>query len=431
MAVGSFSAALSGLNANAAKMNVIGNNLANINTVGFKTSSMNFQDLMSQIVSGSSGSPLQIGLGVTVGSVTPVFSQGAIENSRIATNVAIQGAGFFVVSGPAGLFYTRAGNFGIDDAGNLVTSDGYRVQGWTTVDPQTGQIVSSAQMNDIRIPPGVLRPPAGTTEFSTATNLDARAATGTVFATGLQVYDSLGESHALTVTYTKTGPSTWNYKVEANGADVVGGTPGTPYQVASGSVGFDANGQLASFTIAAPGTGGGAAPNIADAVLATPAWSNGAPASTLTWNLVDQNGAASLTGFAATSATSTITQNGNAAGTIDNIAIGSDGTILADSGGGQTIAVGQLALATFNNPQGLVHKGYTRYGESQASGLPIVGVAGTGGRGTLVGSALEQSNVDIAEEFTQMILAQRGYQANARTITASDELLAETLNLKR
>ena len=171
-------------------------------------------------------------------------------------------------------------------------------------------------------------------------------------------------------------------------------------------------------------------PNM-DVTFTTPTWTNGAAASSLTWDLTDANNAQSLTGFAAESATSSISQNGSAAGMIDNITILPDGTIQATFGAGQTVAVGQLAMASFNNPKGLVKLGSNRYGESASAGIPNVGVAGTGGRGSLIGSSLEQSNVDIAQEFTQMILAQRGYQANSKSITVADELLVDTLNLKR
>jgi flagellar hook protein FlgE len=422
MAVGSFSAGLSGLNANSVYLSVIGNNLANINTVGFKSSSVTFMDLVSQNAGGSSGNPMQVGLGVVTGSISPVFSQGAIENTREATNVAIQGNGLFVVRGDAGNAYTRAGNFSFNADGKLVTPDGYFVQGYTATDPVTGAIVTTGTPTDIAVPPGVLRAPAATNTFSTLTNLDAGAATGTTFTTSVRIYDALGESHVATLTYTKQAAAgAWNYTVTVPGDEIQGGTAGTPFQVGTGSVGFDANGKLTTVNGAAP----------ADVVINTPAWTNGAAPSAWTWDIMDANNQPSLTGFASPSATSSISQNGSAAGMIDNISITGDGTILATFGAGQTVAVGQLALASFNNPKGLVKMGSNRYGESQAAGIPNVGVAGTGGRGTLIGSALEQSNVDIATEFTQMILAQRGYQANSKTITVSDEILVDTLALKR
>lgn len=432
MAVGSFSAGLSGLNANAAYLSVIGNNLANINTIGFKASSVTFMDLVSQTVGGSSLNPMQVGLGVVTGSISPVFSQGSIESTREATNVAIQGNGFFLVAGDNGTAYTRAGNFSFDSNGTLVSPDGYRALGWTATDA-AGNILTTGQPGEITVPPGVLRQPVATTTFQAVTNLDADAAAGSTFTTSVQVYDALGASHLTTITYTNTGAGAWNWAQTVDGADVAGGTAGTPFTLASGTVAFDATGQLSTTTATAPATGGGALPGDVDmdVTYTTPAWTNGAAASTLTWDLTDANDVSSLTGFAAASATSSIRQNGFAAGMIDNIAILKDGTIQATFGAGQTVSVGKLALASFNNPKGLVKLGSNRYGESQAAGIPNVGTAGTGGRGTLIGSALEQSNVDIAQEFTQMILAQRGYQANSKTITVSDELLVDTLSLKR
>ena len=431
MAVGSFSAGLSGLNANGQYLAVIGNNLANINTIGFKSSSVTFMDLVSQTVGGSSANPMQVGLGVVTGSISPVFSQGAIENTREATNVAIQGNGFFVVRGDNGVSYTRAGNFSLNSDGTLVTPDGFKVQGYTATDPITGQIITTSQPTDIVVPPGVLRQPVPTSAFRTLSNLDVNAPVGTTFNTPVQIYDAVGASHVMTVTYTRTATG-WDFEITVDGSEVAQTPPPvTPYVLAAGSLTFDGLGQIASVTPTAPATGGGTAPAVTDLNFTTPAWTTGAQASPITWDIVDANGVVSLTGYASPSATSSKSQNGAAAGMIDSISISADGSIVATFGAGQTVSVGQLALAQFNNPKGLVKLGSNRYGESQAAGIPNVGVAGTGGRGTLIGSALEQSNVDIAQEFTQMILAQRGYQANSKTITVSDELLMDTLNLKR
>jgi flagellar hook protein FlgE len=367
---------------------------------------------------------------VVTGSISPVFSQGAIESTREATNVAIQGTGFFVVQGDNGNAYTRAGNFSFDSNGVLVSPDGFRVQGWTATDAN-GAIVTTGQPGDITVPPGVLRQPVATATIGTVTNLNASAQVGDAFTTSVQIYDALGQSHLTTITYTNTGPGAWTWATTVEGGDVTGGTAGTPFTLASGTCTFDASGNLSATTIAAPGTGGGAAPAAMDVSFTTPAWTNGAAANTINWDITDDNNTNSLTGFSAASATSSVRQNGSAAGMIDNITILKDGTIQATFGAGQTVAVGQLALASFNNPKGLVKLGSNKFGESQSAGIPNIGTAGTGGRGTLIGSALEQSNVDIATEFTQMILAQRGYQANAKTITVSDELLQDTLALKR
>ena len=209
------------------------------------------------------------------------------------------------------------------------------------------------------------------------------------------------------------------------GEDLAGGTAGTPT--------CDSRGAASQSRSTPPGklaTIGGGAP--ADQTFTIPAaWTNGAAASILTWDVVDTSNAATLTGYSAPSATSSSTQNGTAASAIKEISIDKTGTIVATSESGQTFAIGKIALANFNNPKGLVKIGSNKYGESQAAGIANVGTAGTGGRGTLIGSAIEQSNVDIATEFTQMILAQRGYQANAKTITVSDEILVDTLQLKR
>jgi flagellar hook protein FlgE len=419
MAVGSFSAGLSGLNANATYLSVIGNNLANINTIGYKTSAVSFADLVSQTVGGTSINPMQVGLGVVTGSISPVFSQGAIENTREATNVAIQGGGFFVVRGESGNAYTRAGNFSFNADGELVTPDGWRVQGYTQLDPATGEVVTTGGMSDIIVPPGVLRDPVATTSVRTNINLDAGVAvTGAVnFSTPIKIIDALGESHVITVDFQKTGPGAWTYTATVPQADVNGGTG--LFQLSTGTLTFDGTGTLTN--------------PAADITFTSPAaWGNGATGSNITWDITPPpSDKPSITSFSSKSETSLLTQNGSEAGQISNISVDGEGKIIATFGAGQTVAVGQLALANFNNPKGLVKLGANRYGESQAAGIPNVGTAGTGGRGTLIGSAIEQSNVDIATEFTQMILAQRGYQANSRTITVSDEVLVETLQLKR
>jgi flagellar hook protein FlgE len=417
-----FSTSLSGLFANQQKLNVIGNNLANINTIAFKASSVHFQDLVSQNVAGASSNPMQVGLGVTTGAITPNFVQGGVESTGVSTHVAIQGRGFFVVgSGINDRSFTRAGDFSFDAAGRLVTSDGLPVQGYTAIDPLTGNIITTGEPSDIIVSPGILREPGATTLFGTVSNLDARASVGDSFTASVQIYDALGQVHVGTITYTNTGPGAWDYDISVPGEDVAGGTAGTPSSIATGTVTFDANGRLAQVNGAAA----------ADVVVTSPAWANGAAATNFTWDLVDANGVGTLTGYATTSATSSITQNGYAAGAINPISIDPDGNLIATIGAGRTIIIATLAMASFNNPQGLYKLGSNRFGETEASGIPNIGVANTGGRGTVFGAALEQSNVDIAQEFTQMILAQRGYQANSRSITVADELLVETLNLKR
>ena len=428
MSMGSFSAGLAGLNANQQKLSAIGNNLSNMNTIGFKSSTVQFADLVSQTVGGTSQNPMQVGQGVSTGSVSLNFSQGGIENTGVATNVAIQGNGFFMVGSAnaqpnvaSARFYTRAGDFGFSANGTLVTSGGDPVLGYTQTDPVTGAIVSTGQPSSITIPPGVLHPPVATTSFATATNLETSTPVGGTFGTSVQMYDALGVPHVASVTFTNTASGAWDYSITVPGADVTGGTAGTPFQVATGSLGFNANGRLATVD-------GAAAANV---TVTSPTWLNGAAATDFTWALLDQSGTATVTGFSSPSATTSVTQNGSAAGSVDSISINSSGELVASFGAGRSVKVAQLALASFNNSQGLSKQGSNLYGETEVSGMATVGVAGSGGRGALIGGSLEQSNVDIAQEFTQMILAQRGYQANSKSITVSDELMVETLNLKR
>jgi flagellar hook protein FlgE len=432
MGIGTFSAGLSGLNAHATYLGVIGNNLANLNTVGFKASTVNFVDLVSQAGAATSANPAQIGLGVVTGAISPVFAQGAAEISGQSTHAAILGNGFFVIGGDSP-GYTRDGTFGFDKNGRLVAADGSPVMGWTQLDASRQSVLTGGPLSEIVVPPGVLRPAVPTTLFQTMTNLDASAATGATFLTSVQVYDALGAAHSVTVNYTKTGTQTWDYGLSVDGADVAGGTAGARVSLGGGSIAFDGTGALTLVTAGAGASGGGSLPGDADfdVMFTTPAWASGAAGSTITWDITGQDGSGTLTGYGTASATASKTQNGSPAGTLDSVFVLSDGTVQAALGPDQSVILGKIALANFNNPQGLVKLGGNRYAQSEASGLANVGEAGTGGRGTLMGGALEQSTVDIAQEFTHMILAQRGYQANAKTITVADEMAAEVMNMLR
>src|SRR5262245_59934022 len=262
MAVGSFSAGLSGLNANSQALSVIGNNLSNINTVGFKASRVNFSDLVSQNVGAASDNPAQVGLGVGLGSISPIFKQGAIESTNEATNVAIQGNGFFVLDGPNGRSYTRAGAFSFDNSGNLVSPDGQFVQGFTGVDPATGKIDATGSPANITVAPGQLRPATPTSQFTATTNLNAADPTNATWATPVQIYDSLGTAHVLTMSFEKSGAGAWTYELTAPGAEVTGGTAGTPFVIDSGTLTFGSDGKLSQVDGAAP----------ANVTFTTPTW---------------------------------------------------------------------------------------------------------------------------------------------------------------
>jgi flagellar hook protein FlgE len=311
------------------------------------------------------------------------------------------------------LQFTRAGNFTVNASGQLTTQDGQLVMGYPAVN---GVISPTQTLAPIQVDQGQLIPGAATANIQTQTNLDAGASVGTSFSTPITVYDSLGTSHVLTYQFTKTAANAWNYQITLPAADT-GGT-GAATVISSGALTFNGTGTLASPT--APVTG------ITIAGLA-----DGASAMNITWNLQDVSGNSLLTQTASSSATANTLQDGYGSGTLLDFNISSDGTIQGSFSNSQTLALGQIVLANFANPQGLLRVGQNSFQTTLASGAPVIGVAGTGGRGTVTGSALEQSNVDIATEFANMIVTQRGYQANARVVTTFDQLTQDTINMKQ
>jgi len=409
-----FSIPLSGLQAASQTLSVISNNLANLNTVGYKASQASFRDLFYQAF-GTNGAndPIQVGEGVAINSVTPIFTSGNLQGTGVNTDAAITGSGFFVTQRNGALQFTRAGNFTVNDNGQLTTQDGQLVMGYPAVN---GVISPTQTLAPLQVSQGQLIPGAATTAIQTQTNLDASAAVGDSFSTPVTVYDSLGTSHVLTYQFTKTAANAWNYKITLPAADT-GGT-GAPTVVTSGALTFNANGTLA--TPAAPVTG-----------IAVTGLADGAAALGLTWNLQDAGGNSLLTQTASPSATANTLQNGFGSGTLLDFNISSDGTIEGSFSNSQTLALGQIVLGNFANPQGLLRAGQNSFQTTLASGPPVIGVAGTGGRGSITGSSLEQSNVDIATEFANMIVTQRGYQANARVVTTFDQLTQDTINMKQ
>jgi flagellar hook protein FlgE len=433
MGFSSFYAGLSGMQAYASQLNVIGNNLANVNTIGFKTARMTFQDLLYQTAIGSGQNPAQIGLGVQTAAVDSLFSQGSLQGTGVVTDLAIQGNGFFVLQDSQGArAFSRAGNFSLDKNGDLATSSGALVQGYTTRDAN-GNIVTSGAIGCINIPPGLTAPPRETTAFTATTNLNVSARVddpltaaneAETFSTTLQVFDSLGARHDLTLSFTPVDTNAdgrldqWAYQVTVAGGDVAGGTAGTPFVLSSGNLTFDAKGKLQ-------------VPS-GDLAITTPAWTNGGAAQTLTWRLFDPaSGESKITGYDGASATSTVNQDGYSAGTLRTLVINNDGQVDGVFTNGSTLHLARVALATFNNPNGLLKAGFNGFLEATASGSATIGAANTGGRGAIAASSLELSNVDITQELTDMITAERGYQANSRIITTTDQVIQEALNLKR
>ncbi|HEX6880533.1 MAG TPA: flagellar hook protein FlgE [Terriglobales bacterium] len=408
-----FSIPLSGLTASSTALSTIANNLANLNTVGFKQSRVTFGDLFYQTAgTNGAGDPIQTGAGAAVSSISTIFNGGSTETSGVPTDVAITGEGFFVVEKDGALQYTRAGNFTQDSAGFLTTQDGQYVLGYQAVNDV---INPSLALAPLQLGKGQINPPSPTSYLQMKTNLDADAAVGDApFTTPITVYDSLGASHVLRFQFVKTAAGEWSYDITIPAEDL--GQTGNPVSISTGTLQFNGSGQL--IAPAADLTG-----------LTVNGFANGASPLTLDWRLYD-NGQPTLTQMTAASNTASTYQDGFSSGSLLDFSIGSDGVIQGSFTNG-TKVLGQIALANFANLQGLLREGHNCFSATLSSGQAVVGEPGTGGRGTLAGGALELSNVDIASEFARLILAQRGFQANARAMTTFDEITQETINLKR
>jgi flagellar hook protein FlgE len=434
-----FSIPLSGLTAESTALSAIANNLSNQNTVGYKDTTVQFSDLFYQSLGTTgSGDPIQVGAGVEVGSMPSLFTQGSVEATGVPTDVAIQGSGFFVVQNSDGsINYTRAGDFSVNANNNLVTSDGQNVLGYPAVN---GVVNNGVGIVPLQLGAGTLSPPTATANVALTTNLNAAATVGDTFSTPVTVYDSLGNTHTLTATFTFTGPSaaagpdqgdnTWSYSLSIPSTDLnpitVGGvtTPQTGI-LSTGTLTFNGNGVL----VADGGTA--AAPTLAN-ITAIPitGFADGASNQTFDWNVL--NGTTPvISQVAAPSSTSATQQDGFGAGSLVNFTIGSDGTVTGSFSNGETQALGQVALANFANPDGLQLDGSTDFSPTLASGAAVTGVPGTGSLGTISGGALEESNVDIATEFANLIVAQRGFEADAKAVTTFDQITQDTIALKQ
>ncbi len=411
----SLSTALAGLNAHASSIDVVGNNLANLNTTGYKANVASFRDLVAQSLAADGATT--VGLGVAPPRVSRQLLQGAIQGTGGSMDAAIQGDGYFILRNSQNAsMYTRAGNFHVDAKGILVTSTKETVQGWSE---NSGVLDTNGTVGDITLPLGALQPPKATTEFSINMNLNAGAQTGDAFSTPIRVFDSLGEPHILTVTFTRAAaPGQWDYAIKVPGTDV-GSTNATVTVLNSSSpLTFDSTGKLTA--PAADITG-----------IQVTGLASGAADMDVKWQLFSTGAVPRITQFAQASAISANSQDGSAPSQLISVAIADGGRVVAQFSNGQQRIVAQLALASIRNPDSLLSASNNNFLLGADSALPAVGVADTGGRGKVTGGALESSNVDIAQEFTNLIILQRGYQANSRVITTSDELSQETLNLKR
>jgi len=407
----------SGLLANSAALDVVGNNLANLNTTGYKTQRVLFKDQLYQTLSnGSVGStsnggtnPIQQGFGVGVSGIESNFLQGAINPTSRPLDAAIQGKGFFVLRNSTGQVYSRSGAFDIDANGFMVDpTTGFFVQRAGTVG-DAGGVTPGFQVpgnNNIKIPFGVGVPGVATANVNFQGNLSTTLPVGGTFQAGIQVFDTQSQSRVLTVTFTKTAQNTFSAS-----ATIVGGVA----TVTAAPIVFDTNGLLqspASLVVAITGIPGAGAQNI-------------------NFNLGTIGTATGLSQFGGFSTAQAVTQDGTGAGTLTSVSIDNEGKVQGQFTNGSVLAVAQLAVAAFNNEGGLVRVGNNYYTEGAASGQPLIGLASNGGRGSIQGAALEGSNVDISSEFTKLIVAQRGFQINARVITAGNETLQELANIIR
>jgi flagellar hook protein FlgE len=408
-----FSTAISALNANSTALSVAGDNLANLNTTGFKASRTTFGDLVSQFATEG----LEVGAGVGKPTTQRQFVQGSIESTGNALDASLQGSGFFVVRDATNFtLFRRAGNFVVDSTGRLLTTSGESVQGWMA---ENGVLNPSGPVQDIVLPGSGLLPPVPTTEVAMRLNLDAGAAVGANFSVPAQVVDSLGATHTLTFSFTKSSATDWDYEVTIPGEDLTAGTPGTPTVLTSGSVSFGPDGLLATPT--PPGT----------VALNVTGFANAAADATVNWEVFDSESLSMLTHYAQPSAVSSVAGDGTSAATLISVQIVDGGLLMARFTNGLERPLAQLAIAAIANPESMISEGNNNFRLTSSSASAAIGAAGTGGRGEVRGSALESSTADIAQEFTNLIRFQRAYQANSRVVSTVDEVTQETLNLKR
>jgi flagellar hook protein FlgE len=408
-----FSIALSALQADSGAIDVVGSDLANLNTTGYKATDVNFEDLMSQNL-GVLQSGSQLGMGVGALQTSSEFTQGTLTTTNGPTDAAIQGNGFFVVQNASNqTLYTRDGSFQVNSSGTLVTPTGETVQGWNAVN---GVVNPNGATSALTLPLGTTIPATATTSMSLTANLDSTTATNGTFSAPVQVYDSEGTPHTLTVTFTENAANAWSYTVSIPPSDL---TSGATTPLASGTLGFDSNGNLN-----APAASAG------PIAIKITGLADGAADMNVNWNLYNPAGTAGLlTQYDEASGVGNTSQNGSAPGQISNVSLQNGGLLVATYSNGTQSAVGQIALANIPNPESLLSVGNNELQASAATGTISVGPASSGGLGSIVAGALENSTVDIATEFTHMLSYENSYQAASRVITTSDQLLQDTENL--
>jgi flagellar hook protein FlgE len=401
---------VSGLKAHQARMDVIGNNISNVNTIGYKSSRVTFQEVFTETIRGAGApeggkggtNPQQIGLGVNIASIDTLHQRGSIERTDYFMDLAIEGNGFFVVSDGTSQKYTRAGNLSRDTYGNIVNCNGFKVMGWMA--DASGNINTSTPPVAMRIPKDMQLQPQATTKVDVIGNLDPDADIADTIPFEAAIYDQLGRRNKLSFSIEKTGTDTW----QVAQVEVIqqGQAPQVIDIVPAVSIAFVDGKIAAGDTFTVPSTAGLIPEDI----------------------VVDLS---QVNQYSSESGIDPLEVDGYPAGHLEYFSFDANGIATGVFTNGMTKALGRLAMANFNNPPGLQKVGNNLYIQTANSGQPSIGVCGVGGRGTINPGSLEMSNVDISKEFTDMIITQRGFQANSRIITASDEILQELVNMKR
>ncbi|HNX24504.1 MAG TPA: flagellar hook protein FlgE [Spirochaetota bacterium] len=449
---------VSGLKNHQTRMDVVGHNISNVNTYGYKTQRVTFQDMLSQTMSGAAKpeenrggiNPKQVGLGMTVASIDRIFTQGSLQTTGNQTDVAISGDGFFVVADGDKKFYTRSGTFGIDKDGSLVNpSNGLKVQGWMATTDSNGQKIVRANgaTEDVIVPVYSKIDAKETNNIRYKCNLDARSniippeanarmRASAAVTTSIDTYDNLGETHRLTMTFWKTGFNQWTASAAITGAnspvtlDVPAGAAQNNQSNPSSRINlrFSPDGKLIS-------VGDGSSPDELNqgnlTVNANYRVAGDPQVRNIALNLGQAGVLSGITQFASASTTKAVEQDGFSMGYMESFSIDNSGLITGVYSNGTKQSIGQMAMAVFTNPQGLLASGENLFEVSNNSGMANIGAAAEAGRGKMVAGTLEMSNVDLSDQFTDMIVTQRGFQANSRTITTADQMLQEIISLKR
>lgn len=413
-------AAIGGLRNHITYMDVVGNNIANVNTAGFKASRITFSDMMSQTIIGASApttdrggtNPTQIGLGMTLRGIDVIHTQGALQATGKLTDFAVQGSGFFILKDGARTFFTRDGAFDIAVSGELVNpANGFKVQGWRA--DSSGVVDSNTPLESIVIPFGQSIAAQESTKINFVGNFDARLADTDTFSSTIDVYDSLGNAHPVSLIFTKNGANTWDVAANSTSAEIDTVTFDIP------SVVFDSNG-----TLTTPDPSTSPPTTLEMTVTFVAGLQQNSP-------IVTEIDMTSVTQFAAEGQLSMIFNDGFSAGSLISFSVGPAGDITGIFSNGTNRTIGQLAMALFTNPAGLQRSGANNFEPTANSGVAIVGTPGTGGRGSIGSGVLEGSNTDLAREFTNVVMAQRGFQASSRIISTADEMLEDLVNLAR